>query len=559
MESNNALRKACDLCYTRKLKCDGQQPRCSNCVIYARECTHAAAPRRKIKPKAKRPNATKTPDKLRPQLEGHQKGQDQATQVHQVKTSSSVKGITHATEAQHEVGSGSTKLPPLQEAMALVGIYLRTSNAVLPLFHPDTLLRMVGECYALHPRQRDPVVWAAINTVFALASQHSPKGAIEGPPANMFQHRPSGPHPTESYLNKAQSVMSTVMQGETGLLNIQTLLGMVMVLQTARDPTPALMLISATMRLVHKMGLHDRSASAHLDPIGRRQHARVFWVAYILDKDLALRAQVPSIQADDDIDVDLPDTLPVPLAPQDNDHTAGIVVTTDRKTEMNYFLARIQLANIEGQIYSYLYSTRALNASSQERVGIRQSISIALDEWRASIPLQFSAAVVTKTTKNKPANLGFFAVLHMGSLQCMMLLSRAQGMDEQWLMGVQNYTRGISALPIPPCWEVLVVEARDFVSLFQKVWEADCWFRWTTACPYASAAMVLIANNLHDISHPKVQIDMGLVDDALVWLDGIVEQMESPCMRKFRGICVEAVRSVKRKRALNSFNLSVDD
>lgn len=44
--------QACDLCYTRKLKCNGQQPRCSNCIIYARECTHIAQSRRS-KPKAR--------------------------------------------------------------------------------------------------------------------------------------------------------------------------------------------------------------------------------------------------------------------------------------------------------------------------------------------------------------------------------------------------------------------------------------------------------------------------------------------------------------------------
>jgi hypothetical protein len=38
--------QACDLCYTRKLRCSGGQPRCSNCVTYAVDCTHKAQPRR---------------------------------------------------------------------------------------------------------------------------------------------------------------------------------------------------------------------------------------------------------------------------------------------------------------------------------------------------------------------------------------------------------------------------------------------------------------------------------------------------------------------------------
>lgn len=157
------------------------------------------------------------------------------------------------------------------------------------------------------------------------------------------------------YLNKAQSIISTVILGEICLLNIQTLMGMVMVLQTVCGPTLSLILISTTMCLVHKLGLHNCAASVHLDLVQRRQHACVFWIAYILDKDLSLRAKLPSVQLDDDVDVDLPSLLLV--STEDDDNTAGIVVTADRKARMNYFWACIQLANIEGFIYRYLYST----------------------------------------------------------------------------------------------------------------------------------------------------------------------------------------------------------
>lgn len=57
------------------------------------------------------------------------------------------------------------------------------------------------------------------------------------------------------------------MLGKTRLLNIQVLIGMVMALQTAHNLTPALLLISATMRLVYKLGLHNHAASAHLDAV----------------------------------------------------------------------------------------------------------------------------------------------------------------------------------------------------------------------------------------------------------------------------------------------------
>ncbi|RAL13291.1 uncharacterized protein BO97DRAFT_469981 [Aspergillus homomorphus CBS 101889] len=501
MDSKDSLRKACDLCYTRKIKCDGQEPRCSNCVMHARECTHAAASRRKAKPRAQRHSATQRAGSLR-------------VETNELKGSG---GITREAQLpnqqpahDHDHAMSSMKLPTLHEAMAQVGIFLKTVNSVLPLFHADSLLRMVGKCYALLPRQRDPNVCAAINIVFALASQHMPhSSAIEG----VLHHQSE--HTTTEYLNKAQSVLATVMQGEIRLLNIQTLVGMVVVLQTARDTAPALMLLSATMRL------------RNLDLAQQRQRARVFWITYILDKDLSLRAQIPSSHLDDDIDLELPSSVPV--TPDDSDNSAGIVMTADGRASMNYFLVRVKLANIEGQTYRYLYSTRALNQSPQDRIMVRQSISIALDGWRASIPLEFGAAAVTMTASNQPANWSFFCILHSSSLQCMMLLNRAQAWDEQW---------------------VLVHETRDFVRLFQEVWSRDCWLGWIAACPYSSAAMLLMVNNLYNIRHTDLHLDIELVDAVMVWLDEISAEMASEGMKWFQDICAQGVRTVKRKCAV---------
>jgi hypothetical protein len=280
---------------------------------------------------------------------------------------------------------------------------------------------------------------------------------------------------TTEYLNKAQSVISTVMLGELRLLDIQTLVGIVMVLQSALDLTPSLILISATMRLAHKMGLHNRAASAHLDPVERRQRARVFWLAYILDKDLSLRGQQPSVQLDDDIDLELPSPL---LDNKDDGATAGIVITADGNARMNYFLARVQLATIEGGVYDCLYSTRALNRSHEERSMARDSIVCALEEWRASIPSEFGAAAVASSTNNHRAHIGFFCLLHLTSLACLTLISRAHAWDEQWVSSLRERGRGTRALQLPPGWEALVHQARDFMALFGETWSRGIWFQW---------------------------------------------------------------------------------
>ncbi|KAJ5675943.1 fungal-specific transcription factor domain-containing protein [Penicillium macrosclerotiorum] len=520
---------------------------------------------RKSKPRAQRNIGAEKADevqslraevwRLKTQL-GQNRGQNQAPNP--------IQGLDKTTRAahvedQHEDDDhmiGSMELPQLQEAMTLVGIFLNTHNSVLPLFHSDTLLRLVGECYAHQPRQRDPVVWAAVNVVFALASQHVSQSTSNV--RSQYQE-----NQTMEYLNKAKSIISTVMLSETRLLNIQVLVGMVMVLQTAHNLTPSLILISATMRLAHKLGLHSHTASAHLDLVQRRQHARVFWLAYILDKDLSLRTQQPSVQRDDDIDVELPSSLPT--SNDDNDNTAGIVVTADGNARVNYFLARVKLANIEGRIYDSLYSTRAVNRSLEERGNAKENIISALDEWRASIPPEFSASIVISSIRNKPANGGFFCVLHSISLQCMALVNRADAWDGQWVSGVRDHSRGIQIMQLPPAWETIVHQARNYMLLFREMWSKDAWFRWLvvthhientiidgnrmTSCPYTTAIVLLTANTLYNSRHYKIQHDIELVDSALLWLKEAVRENPSEEAQALQETCVEAARTVKQRLA----------
>jgi hypothetical protein len=359
----------------------------------------------------------------------------------------------------------SLKLPPLQQTMHMMGIYLNTINSVLPLFHPDTLLRLVGETYALEPKQRDPVAWAAINVVLAMALQQMPANNSIGSPYGT----------TESYLSQAQSVLWAITLSQTQLLNIQTLIGMAMLLQTGHDTTPGLVIISAAMRLIHKMGLHNRACSAHLDAVERQQHARVFWLAYILDKDLSLRAQQPSIQLDEDIDLDFPMSV---TRDDDSNSSAGVVTTVDGSSRMDYFLARVQLASIQGDIYDHLYSARAWKRTPEERRLKRENIVLSLNNWKTSIPTDFGAAEVITTTSNNPSIAAFFCILHTNSLLCLMLITRAHAWDEQWVGVLRDHGRGVGALQLPSDWNALVGQARDFMILFEYVVPRYCWLKW---------------------------------------------------------------------------------
>ena len=365
--------------------------------------------------------------------------------------------------------STALELPPSQQALPIIHLFIEKFNAVLPLFHAKSLLRLVHDSYNLSPKQRDPVAWAAVNVVLALAYRKGLVGI-------------SSTKEAVGYLNKAQTVLSDVVLGDIELLNIQVLVGMVMLLEGSEDLQHSLILIATTLRLAHKIGLHNRASSAHLDPTLARQRAYVFWIAYIMDKGLGLRSKQPSIQLDDDIDLDLPDSQLNELQIDDtaeidkSNNSPGIVTTIDGTVKMDYFVTRIQLAVIEGGVYDYLFSTRSQKRNPEERSCALESVAPALQQWKASVPPEFKGTEASR--KAAPDTFGFLCVLSATSLMCTTCINQANFMNAQWMGSLRKYGRDGTVPLLPPQWEALVDEARDLMVLFGQLGAMDRWNWW---------------------------------------------------------------------------------
>ena len=52
-----------------------------------------------------------------------------------------------------------------------------------------------------------------------------------------------------------------------------------------QNPQPSFLLVAAAIRLAHSIGLHKRGSGFNLNPVEVEQRKRVFWIAYMLDKE----------------------------------------------------------------------------------------------------------------------------------------------------------------------------------------------------------------------------------------------------------------------------------
>ncbi|TDZ22262.1 Fusaridione A cluster transcription factor fsdR [Colletotrichum orbiculare MAFF 240422] len=279
-------RKACDLCYHKKIKCDAKQPRCSGCKLYNSECTYTAPTRtttakpnhmKKIEMLEARLAQLEAQDRQGPTLPPDTQSVGvQPTSALEISSSSdedhfwalghdstSAESPSYLTDQESVALSGpSTKtLPPLRIVLPIVDDYFTTSNQVLPLFDRERFMKMLRGWYT-YPAHRKPDAGAAVNIVLALAQRHSYASTAEGT-QNM-----------QKYINNVQSVLNELIVGEPELLVLQIVLGLVIVFHGASDPAPASILVATAIRLVHGLKLHMKLPGEDFEPVEAMQRDR---------------------------------------------------------------------------------------------------------------------------------------------------------------------------------------------------------------------------------------------------------------------------------------------
>src|SRR5436190_17636644 len=201
-------------------------------------------------------------------------------------------------------------LPPREEALSLFRDFFENFNCMFPLFHEPTFMHLVNMQYSRTPYEGSGW-WASINVVLAIA--HRLRVMSNLVPQEEDQK-------AWLYLKNAMGVLTELTMRNTDLLSVQALLGMSLFLMGTPNPQPSFFLTAAAIRLAHSIGLHKRGSGFNLNASESEQRKRVFWIAYMLDRDLCLRSGRPPVQDDDDMNVELPSEDPpdnignIPLA-----------------------------------------------------------------------------------------------------------------------------------------------------------------------------------------------------------------------------------------------------
>jgi hypothetical protein len=366
------------------------------------------------------------------------------------------------------------ELPAEGRVRQLIGIFLADINSILPLFDPQQLTQTVDRWYN-NPTQRSRTSWAVINVAMAIA-QYSSFGQVT------FGHVDEGVGSVPDCLDKAQSVLTEILMGDVELGNLQVVLGLVILFQGTSDVRPAVFLISTALRLCQVLGIHriDSDFYRNSTPREALQACRVFWIAYILDRDIAMRIRQAPIQQDTDISIELPPTKP-------DEDAAGFVSTPEMYQHgFNVFRAYVELSQIQGCVYNALFSVSSQQLSPGERAASCQAIRMLIKDWKGRIPATLSAEALSQTQNYLPCVTRFICVLYGMVVTCLGQLCQVNAMELGWVDQLRCYGRSITVGLGEPClpppqpqgWNALVDECREFMPLFTSVQDKGPAFTW---------------------------------------------------------------------------------
>jgi hypothetical protein len=188
--------------------------------------------------------------------------------------------------------------------------------------------------------------------------------------------------------------------------------------------------LASAARMLYVLGGHIQSNS----------HVRtLFWVGYILDKDLSLRTGRPPVICDDNCDLTLP--------------SAYCEYTTNLPAAEQPFWTDLRLSIIKSKAYISLYSARALKATDTELIRAIRELGSELDDWRLALPVPHRPAF------GEPSEAACkeirWILIHLDFHRCVTLIHQASGRCTPWS---ENQT---PVLGVQSCFDICVAASRS--------------------------------------------------------------------------------------------------
>lgn len=167
----------------------------------------------------------------------------------------------------------------------------------------------------------------------------------------------------------------------------------------------------------------------------------IFWLVYIMDKELSLRTGQPPCLQDEHCDTTPPPTYTRRIFSQ----MIGFGAGTDFDT-VHPFPGSPWLSIIKSKAYSALYSARALRKTDAEILRDIRELDDDLECWRLSVPLPYRPTVAfARATLPEDVLAMPSMMLHLDYNHCVAAIHQATSRCQAWTSGNQDEMEGVGS------------------------------------------------------------------------------------------------------------------
>lgn len=344
--------------------------------------------------------------------------------------------------------------------MVLVNEFLENYNSVFPIFHPPTLMSLLGQQYSQFGNTiADPTLSVALNAILAMAQRRR---------ATQSSERPELADAAWIYARNSLETLLAVLMRNVTLLSVQAILVLAWFFRGTPNPQPFFFLTAAAVRLSHSAGLHRTVEDSQTSSTELEQRLRVFWLAYMFDSEASLRTGRPCSQVVNDIGVPLPSE-----SPKDK---LGMIVDCHGTTSINILLARAKFAIIRGKVYDRLFASSATEKSTESIAEDILKLGEELDIWKRTSMHMIDHSVAADDWDNHSATI---RDLYIAYHSCHITVYSAS-----WQRHFQSYKRKdtsetshISRSPLPHA-DKCVDSARAIINHLAHIPRENDTFIW---------------------------------------------------------------------------------
>ncbi|OJJ54541.1 hypothetical protein ASPSYDRAFT_93459 [Aspergillus sydowii CBS 593.65] len=244
--------------------------------------------------------------------------------------------------------------------------------------------------------------------------------------------------PRDDYILEAQRLLPSIICEGFNLDALQATVILAVLGVMTGELQNATHYVSISSRSIIAVGVHTMGdpvqelglLSSDSDDIRIRKHIRnLFWICYVLDKDISLRTGQSHCLRDEDCNLQLPVDYTKDLFPRMT-YSAPL-----NAAEGPLFPVELNLSLIKSRIFTALYSYQGLQKSDAEIIRLIRELDDEIERWRLSMPSELRPTLsYGKDDAHKhPSRMTMYLVIvHLNYYFCINIVHLAGSRCESW-------------------------------------------------------------------------------------------------------------------------------